>query len=524
MRDAGLGRREFLKLAALGAAGAAGAAALADCGGTPPKPRPPVVAPATAAQWLRYGASLRGRLVRRGAPGYPVARLLYNPKFDDLYPLAIAYCASPADVAATIGFARSHGYPLAVRCGGHSYGGYSSGDGRLVCDVTEMRSVAPAARPGGTATIGAGARLIDVYNALGTANQLVPGGSCPSVGIAGLALGGGVGVFARQYGLTSDNVAALTVVTADARVLRCDESTNPDLYWACRGGGGGNFAVVTSFEMTTHPMPPVTLFTYDFDWAAAAEVLGAWQHWSRGVNRAVWSNCQLLSGGGMQLRVSGVACAAPAQTQAWVAPLLAAIPASPSYSFLGGEDYLHAMMVEAGCASLTVAACHLTTATPGGVLSRDAFTASSSYVKEPMGSSALAATVAAVDELASQLPGLGGGIAFDALGGAVDDLAPTDTAFVHRGNIAGIQSSFNWGAATPAATIAAGQRWLARVGTSVYEPANGAYQNYIDPTLADWRTAYYGENLPRLEQLKRRFDPDGVFSFAQSIPEAPLSG
>ena len=522
MPDPAVDRRGFLKVAALGTVGALG---LARCGGgPPPTPPPPVVRPATAAEWDRLAALLSGALVRPGQPSYPVAKLLYNPKFDDLRPLAIAYCATADELAACVGFARAHGYRVAVRSGGHSYGGYSSGDGRLVLDVTRMRAVTPATAPGRTATVGAGARLIDLYNGLGAAGQLVPGGSCPSVGVAGLALGGGVGVFSRQYGLTSDNVAALTLVDADGSVRRCDPSRNAELYWACRGGGGGNFGIVTSFELTTHAMPTVTLFTYDFPWCAAAEVLGAWQRWTSTVNRAVWSNCQLLSGGGASVRVTGVACASAPQTAAWLAPLLATIPAAATYSFVGDESYLHAMEVEAGCAGLTIAACHLTTATPAGQLGRQAFTASSSYLAAPMGAARLDATVGAVDDLAAQLPGLGGGIAFDALGGAVDDVARTDTAFVHRGMLAGIQSSYNWGGATPASQIAAGEAWLAGVAATVYTPSTGAYQNYIDPRLADWKSAYYGENLPRLEHTKAGVDPEGFFSFAQSVPEPAATG
>ena len=338
----------------------------------------------------------------------------------------------------------------------------------------------------------------------------------PDGGVAGLTLGGGVGVFARRYGLAADNVAACTVVTADGVARQCSPTSEPDLYWACRGGGGGNFGIVTSFEFTTHAVPSVTLFTYDFDWAAAHDVLGAWQHWTRTVNEAVWSNCQLLSGDGTYLRVTGVACASTAQTAAWVAPLLAQV--RPTSSFLGGDSYQRAMMVEAGCAQLTVAACHLDTATPAGELSRQAFVASSSYVAAPMGDARLAAVVSVVDDLAATLPALGGGLVFDALGGRVNAVAPGATAFVHRDFLASIQSSFNWSTSTPASQIRAGSAWLEHVRAAVYDPATGAYQNYIDPTLHDWARAYYGSNLPRLVSVKAAVDPDRVFEFAQSIP------
>jgi FAD/FMN-containing dehydrogenase len=513
-------RRSFLRAGAAGVAGIAVASVLADCGGS--SPRKAVthhVVPATGSQWAALDGVLEGRVVRRGDRAYGVDRLLYNPKFDHLAPLAIAFCASADDVARTIGFALDHGVELAVRCGGHSYGGYSSGTGRLVIDVSQLSGVRPADQPGGIATVGAGARLIDVYNALGDVGQLVPGGSCPTVGIAGLTLGGGVGVFARQFGLACDSLEAVELVTADGTIRRCTRTENEDLFWACQGGGGGSFGVVTSFEFGTHPLPDVTLFTYDFDFAGAREVLGAWLRWTAHLDPALWSNCQLLSGDGTLLRVSGVACASTGVTASALAGLLDEVPA-PVDSFLGGSSYVNAMMVEAGCSALTVAACHLDTTSREGQLSRQAFTASSNYVAAPMDDAALSATVDAVATLARELPELGGGLVFDALGGAVNEVAATSTAFVHRSFLASIQSSFNWTAQTPASQIAGGATWLEHVRDTVYDPATGAYQNYIDPTLEDWATAYYGENLPRLEKVKLDVDPTDVFRFAQSIPRA----
>lgn len=177
------------------------------------------------------------------------------------------------------------------------------------------------------------------------------------------------------------------------------------------------------------------------------------------------------------------------------------------------------MMIEAGCAGLSVAACHLDTHPPG-VLSRQAFVASSSYVAAPMGDARLAAVVSVVDDLAATLPSLGGGLVFDALGGRVNQVPATATAFVHRDFLCSIQSSFNWSTGTPSSQVRAGPAWLAHVRDAVYDASTGAYQNYIDPTLSDWPGAYYGENLARLRSVKRAVDPDDVFRFAQSIPPA----
>jgi hypothetical protein len=127
--------------------------------------------------------------------------------------------------------------------------------------------------------------------------------------------------------------------------------------------------------------------------------------------------------------------------------------------------------------------------------------------------------IAAVEALASEVPGVGGGIVFDSYGGVINQLAPGDTAFVHRGAIACAQYSITFPSAnTSPAVVAAARNWLAQTQASFAPYAQGAYQNYIDPTLSDWAEAYYGANLSRLRQVKGVYDPENVFHFAQSIP------
>jgi len=474
--------------------------------------------PATAASWTQLGTSLTGSLVLPSNPRYAIDRLLYNSKFVNLHPRAIAYCATPDDVARCLDFATSHDVAIAPRSGGHSYGGYSNSEG-LVIDVSRMASISvdPAAN---TARVGAGAKLIDVYNVVGNAGRLLPGGSCPTVGIAGLALGGGIGVFGRKFGLTTDNIRSVTIVTADANVLTADTNTNSDLLWASQGGGGGNFGVVTSFEFDVHPMPEVTLFTLQYPWAAASSMLSAWGQWVNTAPDELWSNCQLLTQGtyGYLPQIAGVYCGTPSELASVLAPLKSAIGTAPTYSFSGSNSYLSAMEIEAGCSGLSIAACHLTTQNPAGRLSREAYSAKSSYVDGPMNDAQVAAFISAVENLHAHAPTLGGGLAFDSYGGAINRVASDATAFVHRDKLACIQATYSWSSYTPPSVIAAGARWLAWLGRHVFDPTTGAYQNYIDPTLANWPNAYYGANLSRLASIKSKYDPGNLFSFAQSIP------
>ena len=473
--------------------------------------------PATASRWDALASSLTGRLVQPADPGYGTDRLLYNSKFTDPRPRAIAYCASADDVARCVDFARGHDVAVAARSGGHSYGGYSTSAG-LVIDVSSMAQILVDTRAN-TTTIGAGARLIDVYNELGRHERLLPSGSCPTVGIAGISLGGGVGVFGRKFGLTSDNLRAASFVTAHAEKITADADDHHDLLWASQGGGGGNFAIATSLEFTVHAMPPVSLFTLRFPWAAAPTMLEAWQRWIEAAPDELWSNCLLLSQGtsGLLAEISGVYCGSERALGALLKPLTSSIGA-PIYRFQASDEYLSAMMAEAGCSGLAVAACHLAAPGTHGTLSRSAFSAKSSYVTTPMSSARASQLVDAVATLAARAPTLGGSLAFDAYGGVINRIPSDQTAFVHRDKVAGIQATYSWTSDTPPSIINAGRDWLSWLQSRVLDPAAGAYQNYIDPTLSDWRDAYYGANLDRLVRVKRVYDQDNFFSFAQSIP------
>jgi FAD/FMN-containing dehydrogenase len=252
-------------------------------------------ASASAADWSALGSGLAGQLVRPGDSEYSTARLLFDPRFDGLRPAGIAFCENPADVAECLAFVRRFSVAVTPRAGGHSYAGYSSGQG-LVIDVTRMNTVTQVGS--GTARIGAGTRLVDLYAGLDAHGVTVPGGSCPTVGVAGLALGGGIGVVTRAYGTLSDNLRSVQMVTPDGTVRECDAEQNSDLFWACRGGGGGNFGVATAFTFATHPAQEMVLFFLNWPWSQAARVIAAWQSWAPNAPDELWSNLHALSSPG----------------------------------------------------------------------------------------------------------------------------------------------------------------------------------------------------------------------------------
>ena len=212
-----------------------------------------------------------GPVIGPASARYHQARLGYNERFDGVHPLGIVQPASVADVRQVVGWSRKTGIRVAVRSGGHSYAGYSTTNG-LVVDLRRLSSIRIDTSTG-IATIGAGARLIDIEAALARRGRAIPSGSCATVGIGGLALGGGVGLASRKFGTTSDNIVGLGIVTADGRYRTCSATENADLFWACRGGGGGNFGVVTHFAFRTHPVSTVSYFFAGWPWSQAAEVI-----------------------------------------------------------------------------------------------------------------------------------------------------------------------------------------------------------------------------------------------------------
>ncbi len=501
--------------------GRSGGGSSASSGAVAPNPTAAAAAdPPTAADWRGLRAQLSGSLVLPSDPGYRTARELFDPEFDRIRPQAVAYCRAAADLQRGIAFARAHGLPLALRSGGHSYAGYSTTTG-LVLDVSMMNQVTPDPATE-TATVGAGTLQVDLYAKLASAGRFVPGASCATVGIGGLAQGGGIGVLDRQFGLTLDNVASLQIVTADGELRRCDATHNADLFWACRGGGGGNFGAVTSFAFHTHPIAELSMCYLTWDWGAASQVLPAWLSWAPQAPDALWSNCVLAGGsayGSPSLAISGVYVGTEKALSTLLSPFERAVGAAPASRSVWRSGFLDAMLSEAGCHGLSVRQCHQRGQGQGGILPRQAFAAKSDFLAAPLGARGVAALLDGMEAHGRTYGLPGGAVIMDASGGVVNRVAADATAYVHRNDLCSVQYFTAWVKDASAATVRANRAWLTAIHTAMRPYVSGyAYQNYIDPELADWQHAYYGANIARLVAVKRKYDPDNVFRFAQSIP------
>jgi FAD/FMN-containing dehydrogenase len=333
----------------------------------------------------------------------------------------------------------------------------------------------------------------------------VPAGSCPTVGIAGLALGGGFGLSSRSLGLTCDSLVGAEVVTAEGDVLEVTEREQPDLFWALRGGGGGSFGVVTRFDFSAHVVSDVTLYHVRWPWAQAAEAIAAWQAWAPTVDDRMVSLLLVPAAPSQYVYSAGQFAGTPDEMQRYLVPLLASgTPIAPTFdvmSFLDAARTFAGLMPTPHMGNLD------------GIPPPQKFKNTSCFGYSDLPSEGIAALLAQLESA----PGPANLVQFDALGGAISRLAPDATAFCHRLARWNLQLQSYW---SDPDDEAANRRWIDETRAALAPFTRGAYVNYADADLPDWAQAYFGDNLPRLQHVKAAYDPDDVFHFAQSIPLA----
>ncbi|MGI5456006.1 FAD-binding oxidoreductase [Streptomyces sp. CA-249302] len=470
-------------------------------------------AAAAPANWTALAHGLDGTLVRPGDTKWATAHQLYNTRFDGLKPAAVAYVAHADDIRTTLAYARAHRIQVAIRNGGHSYAGWSSGNGKLILDVSRLNQIRVG---GGQAVVGAGSKLIDVYRGLTAKGVTIPAGSCPTVGVSGLVLGGGHGVVSRAYGLTCDSLTQATLITADGKEVTANATTNKDLFWALRGAGNGNFGVVTELHFKTHPAPQAVSAYVTWPWSKAAAVVKAWQEWGPDQPDEIWSSCHLENGGSPTVSVAAFSLGTHGELQNALDRLADQVGTPARSVTLKRHTYEGAMEAYAGCSSFpTAAQCHLPGATPGrspqGALGRETYSARSDFFDRSIS----AAGIQTLLSRTASVQGGAGSIALTALGGAVNRVSPTATAFVHRRSRMLAQYIASWSAGTTGTTA---QSWLTKTHDAMKPYASGAaYQNYTDPTLTNWRKAYYGDAAARLASVKKQYDPNRFFTYPQAL-------
>jgi FAD/FMN-containing dehydrogenase len=492
-------RREFLLGAVGGAALALPAAAMAmgaaSCADLGP-------------DWAQLERTLKGKLLRPDVEGYAEAIKVWNLNFSRIRPAGVAMVADAKDIATALAWAQDNRVEMVSRSGGHSYAAYSSTPG-LVINLKEMTGVTvdPA---NGTMTTTGSATNEGVAVAGKPCGRAIPGGQCPTVGVAGFVLGGGLGFYMRQHGLAIDSLLSTEIVTADGKLRHVPTDETKDLFWALRGGGGGNFGINTSFTFRTFAVPErVTIFNLKWYGDACVRAFLAFQellqHAPDTLGAIAHFGAELGESKTVRpyLRLFGQVAELQPAVEKLLAPVIAsARPEPPPPSLFEEMDFWAAKTWLGGGNSPP---------------SPNPFLEKSMFHPKPLPESAIGtlvenlaiAPISSVHHAASS--------SFFAWGGAVARVPADATAFAYRDDVWLETFDCSWGpdtGRTKERLIA----WLdVLYGKMKGHGSDRCYVNFVDPQLADPLPAYYGVHLPRLVEVKRKYDPNNVFHFAQSI-------
>ncbi len=439
-----------------------------------------------------------GKAVLPGDAGYDAARTVFYGGYD-YRPAAIIQAADVRDVIEVINLARQTGLELAVRSGGHSVAGHSVSDGGIVLDLREMSAFKIDAREQ-TAWVEPGLTAAELTAELDAYDLALGFGDTGSVGIGGITLGGGVGFLSRKFGLTIDSLLAADIVTADGRLLRVDEKSDPDLFWAIRGGGG-NFGVVTRLKFRLHPLGKI--FGGMLFLPATPEVIAGF------IREALAAPDEL----------STIANVMPA-------PPMPFIPAD-----LHGQMILMAMMVYAGSAETgkQAVAPFRALAVPLADMLRPMRYPEMFPPEDGSYHPAAVSTTLFVDQIGlpqaeTILRHLSNSDApmrvaqLRALGGAISRVSVDATAYAHR--LAPIMVNLAAFYTGPQDKLVR-KHWVEDFAGSLRQSGWGAYSNFLgDEGPEQVRAAYPGSTWQRLREIKRRYDPHNLFRLNQNIPPA----
>ncbi len=493
--QAQLDRRRFLL------SSAAAAAATSSLAYAAPRPALRVVSPAPSpaisdTAWKQLAMQMRGGVLRPSDSTYAKTARPDNLRYAGILPAGIAQCFDAQDVAIAIHWCRENGVKLITRAGGHSYAGFSTTTG-LMIDVRAMAGTHydPATQE---VTIQGGALNSDVYTALKAAKRTITHGRCPTVGAAAFLLGGGIGFNMRRNGLACDAVTATDIVLADGTLKRGVKSGD-DLYWACRGGGGGNFGINTSFTMKTIPADPVTVF--QIVWQDATVELGeALMQSLHTAPETLGSRVSFRAvSGRVDIDLLGQLRGSSAELHEILSPALSL--ATPHEKKIQDQiDYWDAQIFLHEDPDPTY------------------YQERSGYIPDQFPANFLAQGF----EHLRRAPNTGGNcdLRFFQTGGQINTVSAEATAFVHRSNHWLMVVGLYWNAATNGnePLLRGAHDWQNQLYQAMLPATDKmAYQNFPDPSLVDWRNAYYGKNYGKLHDIKTHVDPAGVFNFAQAI-------
>jgi len=452
-------------------------------------------------------AALRGGLVTPGESGYtdkPIFNAMHQRR-----PAMIARCAGTADVVTAVTFARQHRLLVAVRGGGHSVAGHSSCDDGLVIDLTRMRGVDvdPDSR---IARVQGGALWADVDRETQQFGLVVPGGVVSETGVAGLTLGGGEGWVRRKYGLTIDSLLSARVVCADGSVRTASPTSEPDLFWALRGGGG-NFGIVTTFEFRAHPLGPIVAFAGVFyPVADAARILPRWRDYCASAPD----------------EVSSVAVAISFPVDPHLPPPVHNQPCLVIAGVYAG-DADEGMSVMRPLRELGTPLADISQPMPFNAVQTafDGFFPMGklqSYWKAQHLPTLSDDAISVIAARANQRPSPLTLVVTFQMGGAINRVGATDTAYAERS--APWMSSVDGNWENPADNVA-NIAWVRESFRQISPYSNGvtytSFTGQADETASALTAHAYGANMARLQRIKAVYDPDNFFRLNPNVVPTP---
>jgi hypothetical protein len=449
---------------------------------------------------------LAGRLLEAGDPGYDQSLVIDNGRID-LRPGVVILCANAQDVITAYKFANEHEMPFTVRGGGHSGAGYCLNQGGMVIDLTQLtqKRLDADRRVVWAQT---GNRWRDIYLYLQASNTgLIPiGGGCPTVGIPGFMLGGGISFVSRSYGLSVDNLLSMDIVTPDGklRTIRPDAKSEEerDLWWACTGGGGGNYGIAVAFELRVHqpntPQMLVGQIRYPIEYAQ--EILGFYNEWIETVPD--------------ELAVYGfmgkVALPAHPDTLVNTLGLTPIFNGDTREGMKLIEPILRFPNVFINLYDMTLPDFEIYNGLLTVVGGASGYLRSGFMAPRSM-------TPAAVDVLTKFLPNAPSPsslLVWTHMGGKVTKTPADATSFAYRDARFLYEVKAIW---RETDQLVENVNWAYQLGEEMKPHTIGAYVNYIDPLLVDWPHEFYRDNYDRLVRVKEHWDPDNRFHFQQSV-------
>ncbi len=436
----------------------------------------------------RLASEISGHVITPEAPEYESARVVFNRAFD-LRPALIVRCAGASDVASALDFGQSKNLPVAVRAGGHSRLGYGMCDGGVVIDLSAMKRVEVDAGKR-VARAEAGVLVRDLDEATQRFGLATTSGGCPTVGIAGFTLGGGEGRLMEKYGIACDNLLSAQVVTVDGREVEASQTSNPDLFWAIRGGGG-NFGVLTALEYQLHQVGQVLSGALTYPAGRIPELMQAFVRFLTGAPDEMDAFAQLLpSEQGPRLKIDVCHCGDPRMGNDLVRPLRALKPQDDSIKVM---SYLEAQAA-------------------GGFLLKPVAHFQTNRLLRQLDGPAIAAIATAISNAPATCK-----VSIVPLRGAVSRVSVTDMAFALRQPGYEIDITGVWSTPTEKADAV---RWVQATRDSLLPFAHGVYVNQLGDTGDQLVRSGYGTNYARLVEIKKKYDPKNVLRLNQNIRPA----